>query len=157
MDEETIKLITTNRKARHDYFIEDTLEAGLVLTGSEIKSIRAGHVNLRDAYVAHRDGEMWVLNMHVASYDRAGHFGHDPLRPRRLLMHRREIDRWSDKMLTRGYTIVPLRLYLRRGMAKVEIGLARGKRKYDKRQAIAERDAQRRMEREVDEHRRRRP
>jgi SsrA-binding protein len=157
MSEETIKLIATNRKARHDYFIEDTLEAGLTLVGSEVKSVRAGHVNLRDAYVTHRDGEMWLLNMHISSYDRAGHFGHEPLRPRKLLMHRREIDRWADKVLTRGYTIVPLRLYLRRGMAKVEIGLARGKRKYDKRQAIAERDAQRRMEREVDEHRRRQP
>lgn len=156
MSEEKIKVITTNRKARHDYFIEDTLEAGLALTGSEIKSIRAGHVNLRDAYAAPRDGEMWLLNMHVSSYDHATRFGHDPLRPRKLLMHRREIDRWADKVQTRGYTIVPLRLYLHRGIAKVEIGLARGKRKYDKRRAISERDAQRRMERELGEHRRRR-
>ena len=156
MSEEPIKVVSTNRKARHDYAIEDTLEAGLVLTGSEIKSIRAGHANLREAYVTHRDGEMWLLNMHISSYDRAGRFGHEPLRPRRLLMHRREIDRWADKVLTRGYTIVALRLYLRRGVAKIEIGLARGKRKYDKRQAIAERDAQRRMERELGEHKRKR-
>jgi SsrA-binding protein len=156
MNEENIKVITTNRKARHDYFIEDTLEAGLVLTGSEIKSIRAGHVNLREAYVAPRYGEMWLLNMHISSYDRAGYFGHEPLRPRKLLLRRREIDRWADKVQTRGYTIVPLRLYLRHGRAKIEIGLARGKRQYDKRRAIADRDAQRRIDRELGEHRRRR-
>ncbi len=142
-----IKVVATNRKASHDYFVEDRYEAGLVLKGTEIKSIRAGRVNLRDGYVAPRDGELWLLNVHIAPYGPAGRFGHDPLRPRKLLMHRREINRLIGRVQERGYTIIPLRMYLKDGRAKIEIGLARGKRKYDKRATIAKRESQRQIER----------
>jgi len=150
-----IKVVATNRKATHDYVIEDRYEAGLVLTGTEIKSIRAGRVSLRDGYVQPRNGELWLVNVHIAAYDPAGRHGHDPRRPRKLLLHRKEIDRLIGKVQERGYTIVPLRMYLKRGLAKVEIGLARGKRKYDKRETIARRDAEREIQREWKERRRR--
>jgi SsrA-binding protein len=151
---EPVKIIATNRRAAHDYHIEDRYEAGLVLLGTEIKSIRAGRVNLRDGYVAPRDDELWLINTHIAAYQPAGRHGHDPLRPRKLLLHRREMDRLVSRVQERGYTIIPLRLYLKRGLAKVEIGLARGKRKYDKRTAIAKRDAQRQIERTLRERER---
>ncbi len=151
MTEEHVKVVVTNRKARHEYFIEDTLEAGLELTGTEIKSIRAGRANLQEAHIAPRGGEMWVVGMHVAQYDPAHHANHDPLRPRKLLMHRREIDRWAEAAQQKGYTIIPLRLYLRRGMAKLEIGLAKGKKLYDKRETIAKRDSERRIRRALRE------
>jgi SsrA-binding protein len=146
-----IKVVATNRKAGRDYHLEDKHEAGLSLLGTEIKSIRAGRVNLSDGYVQLRDGELWLINVHIAAYDPAGRYGHEPLRPRKLLLHRREIDRLSARVIERGYTLVPTRLYLKEGRAKVEIALARGKRKYDKRQAIAKRDAQRDVERELRE------
>jgi SsrA-binding protein len=146
-----IKVVATNRKAGRDYHLEDKHEAGLSLLGTEIKSIRAGGVNLSDGYVQLRDGELWLINVHIAAYDPAGRYGHEPLRPRKLLLHRREIDRLSARVIERGYTLVPTRLYLKEGRAKVEIALARGKRKYDKRQAIAKRDAQRDVERELRE------
>jgi SsrA-binding protein len=151
-----IKVIATNRKAAHDYHLENRYEAGLVLKGSEIKSIRAGRVNLGDGYVQPQDGELWLLNVHIAPYDPSGgRYGHDPLRSRKLLLHRREIDRLISRVRERGYTIVPLRLYLKQGRAKVEIALARGKRKYDKREAIAKRDAQRQIARALrDRHKR---
>jgi SsrA-binding protein len=150
-----IKVIATNRKARRDFRLEDRREAGLVLMGTEIKSIRAGRVNLSDGYVQPRDGELWLFNVHIAPYDPAGRYGHEPLRPRKLLLHRREIDRLTSRVQERGYTIVPTQLYLKGGRAKVEIALARGKRKYDKRQAIAKRDAQRDIERALKERSRR--
>jgi SsrA-binding protein len=150
-----IKVIATNRKAGRDFHLEDRYEAGLVLTGTEIKSIRAGRVNLSDGYVQPRDGELWLLNVHVAPYDPAGRYGHEPLRPRKLLLHRREIDRLASRVRERGYTIVPVRVYLKGSRAKVEIALARGKRKYDKRQAIAKRDAQRDIDRALKERGRR--
>lgn len=156
MSSEGIKVVATNRKARHDYHLHDVYEAGLVLTGSEIKSVRAGQVNLREGYVREVDGEMWLFSVHIAPYDQAGMMNHDPRRPRKLLLHRREIDRLSDDAQTKSYTIIPLRLYLRHGRAKVEIALARGKRQYDKRQAIAKRDAQRQIDRAIGERRRRR-
>lgn len=149
-----IKVVATNRKATHDYQIEDRYEAGLALMGTEIKSIRAGRVNLRDGYVQPRDGELWLVNVHIAPYDPAGGRGHDPLRPRKLLLHRKEIARLIGRVQERGYTIVPLRMYLKGGRAKVEIALARGKRKYDKREAIARRDAEREMEHEWKERQR---
>lgn len=143
-----IKVVATNRKASHDYHLEDRYEAGLVLEGTEIKSIRAGRVSLSDGYVQPRDGELWLLNVHIAPYEPAGkHYGHEPRRVRKLLLHRYEIDRIIAGVEKRGYTIIPLRMFLRRGLAKVEIALARGKRKYDKRQAIAKRDTQREIER----------
>jgi SsrA-binding protein len=141
------KVVSTNRKARHDYEILDTFEAGLVLTGSEIKSIRAGKVNLREGFVQPRDGELWLLNTHISTYDQAGMFGHDPLRPRKLLLHRREIDRITSRVQEKGLTIVPTVLYLTRGLAKVEIALARGKKQYDKRSTLRERESQRQIER----------
>ncbi len=142
-----IKVVATNRKARHDYEIEERYEAGLVLNGTEIKSIRAGQVHLKEGYVQPRGDELWLVNAHIAPYDPAGRLGHEPRRPRKLLLHRREIDRLISRVQERGYTIVPLRLYLSHGIAKLEIALARGKRQYDKRRAIAERDAQRDVER----------
>lgn len=145
------RLIATNRKAYHDYFIDETLEAGLVLVGSEIKSIRAGHVNLRDSYVAIRNGEAWLIGAHIAGYHQASYQDHDPRRDRKLLLHRHEILRWRNKVEQRGYTIVPLRLYLKNNRAKVEIGLARGKRSYDKREAIAERESERDIQRALKE------
>jgi len=142
------KTVATNRKARHDYFIDEIHEAGIVLTGTEIKSVRAGRVNLRDSYVQIRGGELWLIDTHIAPYKQAGRSGHEPKRSRKLLMQRREISRLQGKVLEKGYTIVPLRVYLKNNKwAKVEIALARGKRLYDKRQAIRERDAQREVER----------
>lgn len=142
------KTIATNRKARHDYFIDETCEAGIVLTGTEIKSARAGRVNLRDSYVQVRNGELWLIDTHIAPYKQAGRGSHEPKRPRKLLMQRREINRFQGKVQEKGYTIVPVRFYLKNNKwAKVEIALARGKKLYDKRQAIRERDAQREMER----------
>ena len=152
-----IKVVATNRKAGRDYHLEDKQEAGLVLKGTEIKSIRAGRVNLSDGYVQPRNGELWLVNVHIAPYDPAGqYYGHDPLRPRKLLLHRREIDRLLSRIVERGYTVVPTRMYLKDGRAKVEIALARGKRKYDKRQAIAERTAKRDVERALKERDRQR-
>ena len=151
-----IKVVATNRKAGRDFHLEERREAGLVLMGTEIKSIRAGRVNLSDGYVQPRDGELWLLNVHIAPYDPSGRYGHEPRRPRKLLLHRREMDRLISRVQERGYTIVPVRLYLRGGRAKVEIALARGKRKYDKRQTIAEREAQRQIERELKERDRQR-
>jgi SsrA-binding protein len=154
MPEDGIKVIATNRKARHEYHIEDTMEVGLVLTGTEIKSIRAGHANVQEAYVTVQETQLWVLNMYIAPYDPAHRQNHEPRRPRKLLAHRREIDRWGESARQRGYTIVPLRLYLKRGRAKLEIALAKGKKLYDKREAIAKRDAQRRIDRELATRRR---
>jgi SsrA-binding protein len=152
MPEQGRKIVSTNRKARHDYEILDTYEAGLVLTGSEIKSIRAGHVNLREGFVQVRGNELWLLNAHIATYDQAGQFGHDPLRPRKLLLHRKEINRIAARVQEKGLTIVPITLYLTRGLAKVEIALARGKRQYDKRESLRRRDSQRQIERSLREH-----
>ncbi len=141
------KIIATNRKARHDYFIEDTYEAGIVLTGSEIKSIRAGQVNLRDSYATIRDGEMWLVNSHISPYQQANRQNHEPRRERKLLMHRREINRLVGKLQEKGLTLIPLKIYLKNSRAKVELGLARGKRLYDKRQTMRARDDRRQMDR----------
>ena len=141
------RIIAVNRKAYHNYFIEETYEAGMVLTGTEIKSIRAGRVNLQDSYAQVKEGGVLLLNAHIAPYRHGTHANHEPRRPRKLLLHRYQIRRLANKMVTRGYTLVPLRLYLKGNLAKVEIGLARGKKLYDKRAAIAEREAQREMER----------
>jgi SsrA-binding protein len=144
------KTVATNRKARHDYFIDETYEVGIVLTGTEIKSVRAGRVNLRDSYVQVQNGELWLIDTHIAPYEQAGYGGHEPKRSRKLLMQRREINRLQGKVQEKGYTVIPLRIYLKNNKwAKVEIALARGKKLYDKRQAIRKRDAQREMEREL--------
>jgi SsrA-binding protein len=142
------KVVATNRKARHEYFIEDQYEAGIVLTGTEIKSVRAGTVSLGEGYAQIRNGELWLYDVHIAQYEQAGRSSHDPKRPRKLLMHRREIMRLQSSTQERGYTLVPLRMYIKGRLAKVEIGLVRGKRQYDKREVIAKRDAERRIHRE---------
>lgn len=142
------ELVAENRKARHDFFIEDSLEAGLALTGTEVKSLRAHRVNLRDSYARiRRNGEAFLLGVHIAPYAPAGPFGHQEMRPRKLLMHRREIDRLWGQVRDRGYSIVPLKIYFKRGLAKVELALAKGKRAYDKRAAIARKETRREIER----------
>ncbi|MCY3946734.1 MAG: SsrA-binding protein SmpB [Anaerolineaceae bacterium] len=147
-----VKVIARNRKAAHDYFLGNRYEAGLVLTGSEIKSIRAGRVSLREGYVQEREGELWLVGCHIAVYEEAGRFGHsDPLRPRKLLLHRREIRHISSELRERGVAAVPTTLYLDHGLAKLEIALARGKRQYDKRRTIAKRDSQRQIERALNQ------
>jgi len=154
---EGIRVVATNRRAYHDYFIEQTYEAGVVLRGAEIKSVRAGRVNLRDSYARVRDGELWLIGAHISPYQRSStHERYDPRRPRKLLMHRHQINRLASAQQERGYTIVPLRMYLKDNLAKVELALARGKRAYDKRRAIAERESQRRIEEALARRRRRR-
>jgi SsrA-binding protein len=138
-----IKTVATNRKAYHDYYIQDSQEAGIVLTGSEIKSIRAGRVNLRDAYIRPEGGELWLLNAHIARYEASSYLSHEPTRPRKLLLHRRQIDNLTSKVAEKGLTLVPLRLYIKGSIAKVEVALAKGKKLYDKRESIARRDAER--------------
>jgi SsrA-binding protein len=141
--------VAVNRRAFHDYFVDERYEAGLVLTGTEVKSLRAGRANLRDGYVRIDGREAWLENVHISMYAQAGYGNHDPLRPRKLLLHAKEIASLIGKVRQRGYTVIPLRLYFARNHAKVEVGLARGKRQYDKRQALAEADAKREMERAV--------
>ncbi len=143
----SVKIVASNPKAFHDYFIEDRYEAGIVLTGSEIKSVREGRVNLRDSFVLIKDGEAWLMNAHIAPYKQAGRENHDPRRPRKLLLHRYQINRLMGRVQEKGYTIVPLQMYIKGRWAKVEIALARGKKLYDKRRAIAEREAERRIRR----------
>lgn len=141
------RTIAENRKARHDYFIDETYEAGVALTGTEIKSIRSGKINLRDSYAQVKDGEMWLFNVHISTYDQGGYITHDPLRPRKLLLHRKEINRLAGAVSEKGLALIPLRVYLKDNRAKVELALARGKKSYDKRDSIAERDAKRDVER----------
>ena len=146
----SIRVVSTNRKALHDYFIDETFEAGIVLRGSEIKSIRAGRVSLKEAYVRIDDNlEAWLIDAHIAPYESASHFNHDPRRPRKLLLHKQEILRLWNKVRQKGVTIVPLRMYLKDGKAKVEIAVARGKKKYDKRAEIARREMEREIQREL--------
>ncbi|MCS6910216.1 MAG: SsrA-binding protein SmpB [Anaerolineales bacterium] len=146
---EGIKIVAQNRRASHDYFLEERFEAGLALFGSEIKSIRTGKVNLREAYVRVEAGQAMLLNAHIAGYEPAARQNHEPLRPRRLLLHKKEICRLAEEVQQKGYTIIPTKMYLKNGRAKLEIALAKGKKLYDKRQAIAKRDAEREMRREM--------
>ncbi len=153
--QEKIKIVAENRKARHDYHIHETFEAGMVLTGTEIKSIRAGKVNLKDSYAQiDKAAEVYVYNMHISHYEQGNRFNHEPLRTRKLLLHRYEINKLIGKTREKGYTLVPLKLYLSRGKAKLELGLASGKKSYDKRQDMAERDAKREIDRVVKERNR---
>lgn len=140
-----MKLISQNKKARHDYFIEESLEAGIQLLGSEIKSIRLGKVNLNDSFVTFKNGEMYVNNMHISTYEFSNRFNHDETRARKLLVHKKEIFKWFSKTREQGYTIIPLKIYLKDGLAKVEIGLAKGKKDYDKRESLKEKDTQMRL------------
>jgi SsrA-binding protein len=141
------KTVAQNRKAQHDFEIIERLEAGLVLTGSEIKAIREGKANLQEAFARPERGELWLLGAHIGRYGPATYFGHEPARPRKLLLHRGQINDLAREVEQKGLTLVPLRLYLKDGIAKVELGLGRGRRQYDKRQAIARREAEREMQR----------
>ena len=143
----SVKVVSTNRKARHDYYLTDTYEAGIVLQGSEIKSIRAGQISIKEAYIQIEDQEAWLVNAHIAPYEQASYLGHEPRRKRKLLLHSREIDRLWDAVRKKGLTIVPTRVYLKSGRAKIEIAVGRGKKQYDKRHDLAKRDAQREMDR----------
>jgi SsrA-binding protein len=141
------KDVAVNRRAYHDYFIDEKYEAGVMLTGTEIKSVRNGRANLRDGYVRIDNGEAWLENVHISPYAQGNVMNQEPLRPRKLLLHRKEISSLIGKVKQKGYTLIPLRVYIARNRAKVEVGLARGKRQYDKREAIAARDAKREIER----------
>jgi len=143
-----VKVVASNRKASHEYFLLDRFEAGIALTGSEIKSIRAGQMSLAEAYVRVDGEEAWLENAHIAPYDQASFFNHAPRRPRRLLLHKKEIRKLWNEVRQKGVTIVPTRVYLKNGRAKVEIAVAKGKKLYDKRQSIAKRDVDRELERE---------
>ena len=145
--EEGIKIITTNKKAFHDYQILEKLEAGLVLTGSEVKSLRQGRCNIKDSYARIMNGEAWLIGLNISSYADASYHDHEPERRRKLLLHKDEIKRLHRKVQEKGFTLIPLRLYFKKGVAKVEIGLATGKREYDKRQDIAKRDQERELKR----------
>ncbi len=147
MDKEHIKIITENRKARHEFYIEDEIEAGIVLRGTEVKSLREGRANLKDAYGKIRNGELYIYQMHISPYPFAYYDNHDPLRPRKLLLHKSELKRLFGKVQEKGFTLVPLRVYFKDGKAKIKIALARGKRKYDKREAIKEKDLKRELDR----------
>jgi SsrA-binding protein len=141
------KVISKNRKAWHDYHIEESYEAGIVLTGTEVKSVRGARVNLKDSYGKVENGEIFLYNMHISPYEQGNRFNHDPLRIRKLLMHKMEISRLSGKIKEKGYALIPLKIYLNKGRVKIDLGLARGKKLYDKRHDIAERDSKREMER----------
>ena len=147
-----IKIITSNRKARHDFHIEDTLEAGLVLQGTEVKALREGKANLQEAFCKVDGGEMYLRGAHISPYSHGSINNHEPVRPRKLLMQRREIERWRKASEQKGYTIVPLKLYFKNGLAKIEIGLARGKKLYDKRADTAERETKRRLDRTLKQY-----
>jgi SsrA-binding protein len=142
-----IKNVATNRKAFHNYHIGDGIEAGIALTGSEIKSVRSGRVSLGDAYVRPEHGELWLLNAHIARYEASSYMSHEPTRPRKLLLHRKEIDNLASKVAEKGLTLVPTRLYIKGSIAKVEVALARGKRLYDKRESISRREVERELAR----------
>jgi len=141
------KIVAENRKARHNYYIEDTYEAGMVLKGTEVKSLRDGRANLKDAYAKIKNGEVFVYQMHISPYPFAYYGNHDPLRPRKLLLHKQEIKRLYGKANEMGYALIPLQVYFKGGKAKIKLALARGKKKYDKREAIRRRDEKREMDR----------
>lgn len=141
------KVIAVNRKARHDYFVVEALEAGIALVGTEVKSLRAGEVNLKDAWVELENGELYVLGMHISPYEKGNIFNRDPVRKRKLLVHRREIRHLVQEQKLQGYTLIPLQLYFKRGKVKVELGVCKGKKMYDKRATMAERDAKRDIDR----------
>ena len=151
MEKDSIKVVSTNREARHEYFIEEAFEAGIELRGTEVKSVRAGTLNLKDAWCGIKNGELIVNQMHISPYDHGNRFNVDSRRPRRLLMHRREIMRLYGKVKQDGYSLIPLSVYFKGSRVKVQVGLCKGKKLYDKRQAEAERDARRQIERAMKE------
>ena len=146
-----VKIVAKNQKARHEYFIEECFEAGIELVGTEVKSVRAGTISLKEAWCQIKDGEMFVKQMHIAPYEKGNIFNKDPLRPRRLLLHKREINRLYGKVKQEGYSIIPLSVYLKNARVKVEVALCRGKKLYDKREDMAARDAKRQIDRVLKE------
>ncbi len=148
---EKVKVLARNRKARHEYFIEDTIEAGLVLKGTEVKSVRQGKINIQEAYAIVENGEVYVYSMHISPYEQGNIYNVDPIRKRKLLLHKREIRRLNSLIMQKGYTLIPLSVYLKDGLVKVELAVAKGKKLYDKRETIAKKDAQRRMEQHMSE------
>lgn len=148
-----IKIIANNKKAFHDYFIDEKYEAGIELSGTEVKSIRQGMINLKESYITVRSGEIWLVGCHISPYENGGSFNRDPVRDRRLLMHKREIERLYGVMKQKGRTLVPTSCYFKNGRVKIEVGVARGKKEYDKREDIAEKDAKRRIARQMKEDR----
>ena len=144
-----IKMVATNRKAYHDYYVQDSIEAGVVLTGTEIKSIRAGRVSLGEAYVRPENGELWLINAHIARYEAGSYLSHEARRSRKLLLHRKEINSLVSRIAEKGLTLIPLKLYIKGNLAKLEIALGKGKKLYDKRESIARRDAERELGRAV--------
>lgn len=148
-DKEAVKVIVQNRKARHDYFIEETVEAGIALQGTEVKSLRLGKANLQDSYAQVRDGEVFVSGLHISPYDMGNRFNHDPLRTRKLLLHKSEIVKLGAQVQKKGLTLVPLSMYFKHGMVKMELAVARGKMLHDKREDIADREAKREIDRRI--------
>ena len=151
-DKESIKLISQNKKAYHDYFIEETYECGISLAGTEVKSIRAGQVNLKDSFASVQSGEVMLIGMHISPYEKGNIFNKDPLRERKLLMHKAEIRRLIGKVKEDGYSLIPTKVYLKGSKVKIELALAKGKKLYDKRNAIAEKEAKRRIDRKIKEY-----
>ncbi len=151
MEKQTIKIVATNREARHEYFVEEEMEAGIALCGTEVKSIRGGNLNLKDSWCGIKDGQLLINQMHIAPYDHGNIFNRDSKRPRQLLMHKREIMRLLGKVKQDGYSLIPLSVYFKGSLVKVKLGLCKGKKLYDKRQAMAEKDAKRQIERAMKE------
>lgn len=149
MSKDNIKVIARNKKAKHDYFIEETIEAGIVLTGTEVKSIRQGRVNLKDSYALVEDGEVFINNMHISPYEQGNIYNVDPVRKRKLLLHKREINKLIGYTTQKGYSLIPLSLYIKNGLVKIELSIAKGKKLYDKRADIAKRDAERRIQKHL--------
>lgn len=151
LEQKGVKIVAKNQKAFHEYFVEERFEAGISLSGTEVKSIRAGTLNLKDAWCAVKDGELWVRQMHISPYEHGNIFNKDPMRPRRLLMHKREIMRLAAKVKLEGYAIIPLSVYLKNSRVKLEVALCKGKKLYDKRQDAANKDARRQIDRAMKE------
>ncbi len=151
MEKEAIKVIAQNKKARHDYFVEETIEAGIVLSGTEVKSVRQGKVNLKDSYATIDNGEVFIKGMHISPYEQGNIFNKDPLRDRKLLLHRFEINKLTGTIQQKGLSLIPLQMYFKRGKVKVQLGICKGKKLYDKREDIAERDAKRDIDRRMKE------
>ena len=151
MGEKKVRIVASNRKARHEYHIEDTIEAGLVLKGTEVKSIRRGRINVKESYATVENGEAYVYNMHISPYEQGNIHNVDPIRRRKLLLHKREIRRLNAAIAQKGYTLIPLSVYIKDGLVKLELATAKGKKLYDRRQDIAKRDAERRMQQHLSE------
>ncbi len=151
MKKENVKIVATNRKARHEYFIEETIEAGLALKGTEVKSVRQGKINVKEGYAVVENGEVYVYNMHISPYEQGNIYNVDPIRKRKLLLHKREIRKLDSLIMQKGYTLVPLTIYIKDGLVKVELAVAKGKKLYDKRESIAKKDAERRIQQHASE------